>query len=175
MTLLTDLKKILEANGITDYTDTQLEAFIDKARVLANIPGLTPHTEHDVVKDFTGDVYVTSFYPILDDAISLTINGEAVIPKLVEYDKGIIFLNNTINGLLQCTYTTGIPEEEFNVDLLPIVVQLVTDSSGKNISSITEGDVTVSYKTSSSGSDETSIDALIRNFRAKYDTMVRWV
>lgn len=176
MTLLEELKKILEANGITEYTDEQLNAFIDKAKVLVNIPNLTPHEEYDIVRDFEGDVYVTSYYPIIDDeSLTLLIDDKPITPQLVNYEKGIIFLHNDYEGILTCSYKAGIAEEEINKDLLPIVAQLVQEGAGRNVSSITEGDVTVSYNITNTGVDETSLDALIRNFRAKYDTMIRWV
>ena len=176
MTLLSELKKILEANGITQYTDEQLESFIDKAKVLVNIPNLTPHSEYDIVRDFEGDVYVTSYYPIIDDnSLVLEIDEKLITPKLVNYEKGIIFLTGNYEGILTCRYITGIAEEEINKDLLPIVVQLVQEGAGRNVSSITEGDVTVQYNITTTGVDETSLDALIRNFRAKYDTFIRWV
>lgn len=176
MTLLSDLKQIIEADGITQYTDEQLEAFILKAKSLINIPGITPHIECDVKKDFEGDVYVTEYYPILNDnSFLLQIGDETITPLLIEYDKGIIFLPSTKKGILRCSYTTQICEEEIDNDILPITVEVVRQAAGKDVSSIKEGEVTVSYKNNTSQSDNTSLDALIRNFRAKYDTMVRWV
>lgn len=176
MTLLDDLKRLLEAQGITEYSDEQLEAFIDKTKVLVNVQNITPHEEYDISRDFEGDVYVTSYYPLIEsEPITLTIDEKPIIPTLINYEKGILFLSTEYEGVLTCKYTTGILEEELNKDLLPIVSQLVQEGAGRNVSSITEGDVTVSYNTTNTGVDETSLDALIRNFRAKYDTIIRWV
>ncbi len=170
------LRLMLTSNGITDeLTDEELQSFIDQAIELVDVKIVTPRVEEDYITDFEGDVYVTSFYPILpSEPFELRINNRIITPEKIRYDNGIIYLRTDYAGIVKCTYTVGISEEELQTGLLPICVQLVKDARGRNISSIKEGDVTVNYKTSGMG-DITSLDALIQQFRTRYDALIRWL
>lgn len=170
------LRQMLILNGITEtFTDAELQAFIDQAIELVDLQILKPREEQDYITDFEGDVYVTSFYPIIpEEPFELKINNRSVTPEKIRYDNGIIYLKTEYAGKVTCKYTVGISEEEIQTGLLPICLQLVKDARGHSVASVTEGDVTVHYKTGGMG-DITSLDALIQQFRTRYDAIIRWL
>ncbi len=167
-----DIQEILEANGIT-YTTTQIQAFYNEALKLVNIPLLTPTSETDYQHEFQGDTYLTKFCPLLNGTVNLTIDNKKVTPVYVETNSGIIHLPREYSGTLRCTYTCGVPSEEVLADLTPIILSLILTGEGKSVASISEGDVSVSYNGGLGSGDTTSLDALVKNVRNKYDCMVR--
>lgn len=174
MTMISEIQTILSANN-TECTEEQITAFIEKAKALINLPILTPQRYTDYQKEFEGDEYITKHYPLIEYTLTIKVNDNIITPDYVDYNTGIIYLDRTYNGTLTAIYTVGISEDEVEADLIPIVVTLIQQDTGQNLASITEGDVSISYKTSNNGVDETSLDSLISKFRSKYDTLIRWV
>lgn len=169
-TQLEQLRKLLVAHNITkQFSDEVLESYILEAKLLVNIPALNEELHEDYVKKFNGDTYVVDYYPLLE-IVELTVNGVSVAPERISSD-GIIYFNGNKTGTLYCQYKVGLSSEEINVDLLPLVVALIENKEGANVSSITEGDVSVSYN-NSNGVSATTIDSLVEAIREKYTAKV---
>ena len=170
-----EIQEILEAQGIT-YTEEQIQAFVKEAKNLVQSPLLTPQTFTDYQREYTGDTILTKYYPIMEDTLSVTINDISIVPVFVEVLSGIIHLDHTHNGVLKVEYTAGLSEEEVLSDITPLVTALILDNEGYNLSSITEGDVSVTYagKIGSNGGS-TSIDSLVTSLQSKYDCLVRLI
>jgi len=170
------LRKLIEAEGISteDITDETLQTYIDKATSLADIPS---GSKEDYVRRFKGDTYVTDFYPLLplsdEDKVILTIDDEVVVPDHVSLDEGIIYLDKPVRGKLSCTYEYGLSEEDVTKYILPIACSLYKDNKGGNVSSITEGDITISYDRT--GTISAGTDSLIAELRNKYNARVKFI
>lgn len=171
MTLYDDIRNSLQAHGVTTtYTDQQLAQLVSEAKSLVNSPITGTSQETDYVPDFTGNTYLTDYYPVIRGSVTLLVNGENVTPRRVTPD-GRIYLPNGMIGELECTYTTGLDTTTLNSYLVPIVVGMITGNENQNLASISEGDVSISYR--SEGSTSADLDQLVANLRGLYGARVR--
>ncbi len=157
---------MLLANGynLDDYTDEIINAFIEEAKQLIGAEFLAEKEITDYKRDFNNNVYVTKFYPVnTTENINITINQE---PATVEHSTpgGIIYLDKNYHGTLICTYTTGLNETELLNEIAPIILILIEANAGKNLASISEGDVNISYDNTA----QQNIYNLIENIKNKY-------
>ena len=166
------LRTLLQANDIHEYDDAQdsvLEAFISEAKMLINEPFCNDTTYNDYVEGFTGKKYVTDYYPLKADCLEVTFNDIDIsehIKKITE--EGIIYFDKQFNhGTLDVTYVVGLSSEDIENYIIPITLYLIRDKTGRNVSSITEGDVSISYNNSTGGT-AMQIDTLINNLKDKY-------
>lgn len=167
-TTYTKLRQLLTANGITTtYTDQELDAFLLEAKLLIGEDWVFPHQYKDYVHKWDGDTYVLDYYPVLTgETVTVKVNDvtrEDIIDKVTS--EGIVYFKHSINGSLEITYTVGLPDEDVVEYLLPITVAVVEDILGRNVASVTEGDVSVSY---SSTSTKSQTESLIGALREKY-------
>lgn len=171
---LETLRNLLEAHGLPHTTDeisdTTLESLILEAKLLVNEPYMFDNITEDYEPDFSGETYMTEDYPVHPETVSLCIDDEAVAPERVTKD-GIIYLDHVHHGKLECTYTVGLDDADVENYLLPIVVYLVKDREGKNVSSIQEGDINISYDTTSNA----QISMLIERLTNKYSGRVVFI
>lgn len=171
MTEISDLRELLQVYGIDDsqYTDTQLQLLLKQARTF--IGNATPENREDYVDQYHGKKYMTQYYPVSVDSVNVTVGGESVTPHHIT-EEGIIYFDNIVNGELSCTYTQQLSEEDISGAVLPLVVYMIQDQNGGNMSSITEGDVSVSFDNNSTVSTSNQINRLIESLRQKYKARV---
>lgn len=173
MELLTELKQILNGQGIdpTKYTDEQLQGLILQAKTLINREWATDKTYTDYNRKYNGDIITTDYYP-LKTIETITINDEEVTPDYYT-DDGIIYLPKQYNGTLKCDYTVGLTDDDYINCILPMTTNLILDQqTDKNIASINEGDVSISYNNTTTANTN---DALIENIRNKYAAKIRMI
>lgn len=165
---------ILHANGITKYDDdtSSLESFLLEAKLLVGEPFMFDQQYTDYKQEFYGDNIVTSYYPIKDDCIQLVLDGVDITSHIRRIDSdGIIYLDKNYHGALIADYTVGLSGDDIVNYLIPICVALIRDREGLNISSVTEGNVSVSYN-NSTGSTTLQLDNLVNALKEKYGARV---
>lgn len=168
MAIVEDIQSLLTAHGVTtQYTTSQIEAFIHEAKLLCDLDD--DESYEDYKPSFNSDVYVTQQYP-LQSVTSITLNGVEVTPEKVT-NEGVIYFNSTKQGKLIVQYTVGMSTTDIQNLLVPLVVALIENKEGRNLSSVTEGDVSVSYN-NSSGVSSVTIDSLVSEIRDKYTSRV---
>lgn len=169
----TQLEQLLKAHNITNYTTDQLETYIKQAMMLAEINSIAP-TEKEYKRHYHDEVFLTSYYPITNpEQMVIQINGEDITPDFVLDTEGIIYFDKMYTGTLYVEYEHGILEEDITNLLVPLAFNLFVDSNGGNLASITEGDISVSYKTD--GTVLQSNDDLISRLRGKYEARVKFI
>ena len=170
---VTQLEQLLKAHNITNYTTDQLETYIKQAMMLAEINSIAP-TEKEYKRHYHDEVFLTSYYPITNpEQMVIQINGEDITPDFVLDTEGIIYFDKMYTGTLYVEYEHGILEEDITNLLVPLAFNLFVDSNGGNLASITEGDISVSYKTD--GTSLQSNDDLISRLRGKYEARVKFI
>lgn len=171
---LETLRNLLEAHGLPhtpeEISDNALESLILEAKLLVNEPYMFDNVTEDYEPDFDGETYMTEDYPIHPESVSLSIDDAAIAPERITKE-GIIYLDNIYHGKLSCTYTVGLDGADVENYLLPIVVYMVKDKEGKNVSSIQEGDINISYDTTSNA----QISMLIERLTNKYNGRVVFI
>lgn len=170
MTIYDDLRNLLSLHGIdtTDYDENKLNALLLESKLIINAPFTTDTVHKDYKQHFLGDKYLTESYP-LKEVVSVKIGEEEVIPEHVS-SNGIIYFEKQVSGKLLVEYIVGLTSQDYQDTVLPICVYLAKDIAGQNVSSISEGDVSVSY---AAGSSATMIDNLVSEIRSKYGARVR--
>lgn len=170
---VTQLAQLLTAHNITNYTTEQLEIYIKQAMMLAEINNIAP-IEKEYKRNFHGDMFLTSYYPITNtDSMVIRCNDEDITPELVLGMEGIIYFEKTYKGKLYVEYEHGILEEDITNLLVPLAFNLFVDNAGGNRASITEGDITISYRTD--GTALQSNDELISRLKGKYEARVKFI
>lgn len=170
---VTQLEQLLKAHNITNYTTDQLETYVKQAMMLAEINSIAP-TEKEYKRHYHDEVFLTSYYPITNpEQMVIQINGEDITPDFVLDTEGIIYFDKMYTGTLYVEYEHGILEEDITNLLVPLAFNLFVDSNGGNLASITEGDISVSYK--ADGTSLQSNDDLISRLRGKYEARVKFI
>ena len=177
MTLTDDIIEILNANGIdtTKYDETRINALYNEALKLIDAPFTKTTTHTDYINIFHDNKYITNFYPVLlDDDITIKLNDNIVEPVKVTKE-GIIYFKNNMHGVLEVTYNVGIDDDDINNYIIPLIVAMIKNNENRNgISSISEGDISISYN-ATTGTVATSIDDIIKNIRNKYAGRLRLI
>ena len=191
MSLITpeELKNILKLQGIpeSDLEDlTQLQSLIDlkvnEITALTGIP-VNPVNKKQIIKQFTGDIFESDWYPILNvtsfkiDGAELTENENYVLDETT----GIFYLNNFHTGMLIIEYTNGLLEEDITSKINPLISDMILygftslDNNAGEISSIHEADQSISYDTSKSLGNR--IYARIDDLKSTYNhsAKVKWL
>ena len=191
MSLITpeELKNILKLQGIpeSDLEDlTQLQSLIDlkvnEITALTGIP-VNPVNKKQIIKQFTGDIFESDWYPILNvtsfkiDGAELTENENYVLDETT----GIFYLNNFHTGMLIIEYTNGLLEEDITSKINPLISDMILygftslDNNAGEISSIHEADQSISYDTSNSLGNR--IYARIDDLKSTYNhsAKVKWL
>ena len=191
MSLITpeELKNILKLQGIpeSDLEDlTQLQSLIhlkvNEITALTGIP-VNPVNKKQIIKKFTGDIFESDWYPILNvtsfkiDGVELTENEDYVLDETT----GIFYLNNFHTGMLIIEYTNGLLEEDISSKINPLISDMILygftslDNNAGEISSIHEADQSISYDTSNSLGNR--IYARIDDLKSTYNhsAKVKWL
>lgn len=172
MTMIEDLQNLLTLHGIdtSKYTEAMLSSLVLEAKTLIDAEYVYDSQQEDYVPDFQGQMYMTEKYP-LKTVTGITIDGVEVVPRKIKHS-GIIYFDTYISGTLEVEYIVGLNEDDYTDTILPICLYIAKDNEGKNVASITEGDVTISYDR---GSNQTVINSLIEGIRRKYGARVRFI
>lgn len=167
MSMVDDLRSMLIAHGIeaSSYTDGMLDSFILEAKLLVNEPFMFDTVHEDYDPDFSGDVFMTSDYPVLPEGLTVTVGGEVINPTHIS-SEGLIYFEKAYKGVLNCTYTVGLTSDDIQSYLLPMVVSMVQEKEGMNVASINEGDVSISYDNTTGLN--TQVTQLIQSLKNKY-------
>ena len=170
------LRTQLQAVGVEDsqYTDEQLQAIIENARsVLGDC--VEERTHEDYLRHFSNDVYTTNYYPINVDDVEVTCDDKAVqVDKITK--EGVIYFTNTERGSLRVVYVQAIDTSIVDNVVSQLVVYMIQQKQAGNIegiSSINEGDISISYDTNSTLRSDALVQKLIDDLRNSYKARVR--
>lgn len=175
MTEITDLRALLEVYGIddTEYTDTQLEIILNQAKTYIGKEFVEGSTHEDYLRIYEGSVYMTNYYPIDVETVEIIVEGVEVTPRKITHE-GIIYFEDVLHGELSCSYTQELSDEDIESTVLPLAMYLIRDQNGGGtMSSIHEGDLQISYDTTTSLSTNAQIHHLVQSLRDKYKARVR--
>lgn len=172
--IVEELRELLQVYDIDDsrYTDEQLMMMISQARACVGTEYIEPKSCEDYVRDFVGGYYMTDFYPILADSVVVTIDDEVVIPDKIT-EEGIIYFENQQRGKLSCSYVQDFSSDDITSVILPVTMYMIRDITGGNLSSINEGDISISYDNTSAMSTSSMIQNLVTRLQNKYKARVR--
>ena len=175
--MIDQLKTSFTLNHIpTDkYTDDELGTILQQSVTLiggAYVEGETI-TEYD--PEFSGDTYITISYPILNDPeeLNVTIDGNTTsdLVRSVQ-SNGVIHFNRPVEGQLEVTYTQALAEDVIQQYITLVALQLLGRAeNGGNLSSINEGDVSISYDTT--GNSTGTLDGLIAEVHGMFGARVK--
>jgi hypothetical protein len=84
--------------------------------------------------------------------------------------EGVVYFPEKQCGRLLVQYTVGLGTEDMEKYILPITVHLIMEKEGKNISSISEGDISISYDTNNTLNAQ--VTTLIQELKNKYSGRV---
>ena len=171
-----ELYKAITGLGLK-VTEEKFESLLTvvKAELEArlNVP-LDATSFTQTIPDFHGNKIIVDMFPV--QAIhKLTINNKMLCEDRhyqINYADGIIYLKQPNHGFLKLEYLAGLTVEEYQKYITPVLLLMLQDQIdtdwSKHASSITEGNVSVSYDTSLGlqSKIEKSIDDLNSRFSA---------
>lgn len=165
MNIIQELRTILKAKGVDDtqYTDFMLEGYIMEAKARINRPWTSNKVYNDYHHEFRGNRVITQYYPIIQ-VCKVLLDDEEVEVCHSTVD-GIIYFDKQLFGRLEVQYVVGLQDEDYLECILPLSVNSVLDDGKHNVTSVTEGDLTVNY---SSNYSATQNDLLVQSIRDKY-------
>lgn len=176
MTDITTLREYLQLRGIDDtaYTDEQLQLLISQATAYIGEDFVNPTTHEDYLRHYEGTRYMTDYYPVDVSSCVVLVDGEEVTPHKIT-EEGIIYFENHIQGELLCTYVQAIDETAIEQALFGVIGYMIADTTGGNMKSINEGDISITYDTDNNLSTSSQISHLIESLRNKYKARVRLI
>ena len=161
---LDELRLLLRLNEIDDskYTDKDLEHLIDYyTKVFNSLICFNYHIKrYDdfYPADGSFDSLLLNHYPVTK-LITLKIDNKDCANFIREFNKksGIIYFNKHFIGDVKVTYRSGWSQEDIDTYIIPLIIDLIIYSikyGGDGVvSSVTEGDVSVSFDMNSSSID----------------------
>ena len=173
MDTIETIKELLELNHIDTepYTTETINILINQAKQLCQLDKETTTTDYE--HTFNNQIYITQNYPIKDTTqVETRINNKKITPHKIT-PEGIIYFKNTQNGELEITYPVGLPEEDIQQYIIPIVIELIKNIENKNLASISEGGISLTYNTANN--TQTSLDQLINTLKNKYHHRVAFI
>jgi hypothetical protein len=168
--LIDQLRNMLLAHDITtDYSEDTLSSFIDEAKLLVGEDFVVSRPVEEFFPQFHDDSVLLSDYPVVVDSVEVTCDDVTVTPTHVTVE-GVVYFPEKQCGRLLVQYTVGLGTEDMEKYILPITVHLIMEKEGKNISSISEGDISVSYDTNNTLNAQ--VTTLIQELKNKYSGRV---
>ena len=135
----------------------------------------TCETEYDY--NFNGDMYMTMSYPVVTSEVLVKLDDVEVPAGDILHvtSEGVIRFKRDLQGLLEVRYRNGVNDSTMTDFLLLATLHLIRGgSSGTgNISSITEGDVNVSYDNTTNSNN--SLNGVITTVHGLYGARVRMI
>ena len=176
---LTRLRTLLQSNGIDDtsYDDSQLCQLIQQSVTLIGEDYVTGSCETEYDYTFNGDMYMTMSYPVVTDEVQVKLDDVDVPSEDILHitSEGVIRFKRDLEGLLEVRYRNGVNDSTMTDFLLLATLHLVKGgaSGTGNISSITEGDVNVSYDNTTNSNN--SLNGVITTVHGLYGARVRMI
>lgn len=156
---INDLKEYLKLNNVeTSLTDDELNSFcmykINELEMELGVT-ITPknHTEFIPRLDYD-DKFLLDYYPVLS-VNEVLIDGEKLESEdyILSSDDGIIYLKHNYYGNIRVDYTSGFNQTEFNNYIKTLIYDMLIysqdNNSLNNVTSMSEGDTSINYDTSS--------------------------
>ena len=160
-------------NEDPENKDPLKEKLLKRLEVEVGLP-LIPKSAKELERNFQGSEILLSHYP-LKEIKELKIDGETIDldDVIILEDEGTVHLQREYSGDLYVEYTYGLPENEFApiVDLM--MEYELDDDWKKDVSSVKEINVSVSYDTSLSKG--ATIQSMIADLRNRYNCLVRMI
>lgn len=172
------LRTLLNNNNIIiteEYTDNQLAGMIQQAVTLIGEDYITGRVEVDYDYNFTGNLYSTAEYPVEPEGVTVTLDDQDITTSVKSVTReGVIQFTGEQNGVLRVEYTVGLTSDvsEGFVNLATLYLIRGNTSMG-DVASINEGDVSVSYNTSTS--TRNSLDSVISEIHNQFGARVRMI
>jgi len=173
---ISSLRSLLASNGMNpdNYTSEQLTGMIQQAVTLIGDEYVQGYNEVDYDYDYHGSIYLTALYPIITDDVTVTLDDVDVTNKIQSItNDGVIKFSEDLHGLLKITYTNGVDTNVIKQYVLLASMNLLKSTTGGIISSINEGDVSISYDTSSITA--TSLDGIITTVHNMFGARVSMI
>ena len=176
MTDIQKLRQYLQLQGIDDttYTDEQLSLMISQATAFIGDEYVTPQEKEDYVRHFEGMTYMTDFYPVNVESVVVTVDDEEVTPHKIT-EEGLVYFENQVQGELLCTYLQAVDESIVEQAVNGVIMYSIRDSTGGNMKSINEGDISITYDTDNGMSTSSQISHLVDSLRQKFKARVRLI
>lgn len=175
-----ELRVVLRINGVdeTTYSDDELNNLINFHTGLFNTLicfnyNLTEYEEYYPVSESTRSLLI-NHYPI-QSLSTLKIGDKDYTSNIKYLDKkpGIIYFKEPLTDDVSITYMSGFDETQVNELIKPLILDLIVYGVkygvGGVISSLSEGDVSVSYDTSM------SIQSRINDLNKRYCVKARMI
>lgn len=115
---------------------------------------IEPTSYTQTMHDFKGDKIIVDMFPV-ESIHQLKINNTILYEDTdyqINYDDGIIYLKQPCWGFLKLEYIAGLSVNDYQKYITPLLLLILQDKLDvgwdKNASSISEGDISVSYDTS---------------------------
>ena len=155
-----ELKASLTQLGI-DYSDYEenleqlLASYIQKLIGMTGAP-ILPESVTEMVYDFSGKMFQFKKYPV-SKVDCVCVNGNPVDSEkfVLDGDLGVLYFTRTFTGLLKLKYTVELSEGVIDSLVNPLLVDMFAHDINKGFtfdgeySTVKEGDVSISYDTSS--------------------------
>lgn len=161
-----------EENSI-ENEDLLKEKLLKRLEVEVGLP-LIPKSAKELETNFQGSEILLSHYP-LKEIKELKIDGETIDldDVIILEDEGTVHLPREYSGDLYVEYTYGLPENEF-IPIVDLMMEYELDDDWKkDVSSVKEINVSVSYDTSLSKG--ATIQNMINDLRNRYNCLVRMI
>lgn len=145
-----DIKEILQEYELEDEEyESLLNSVKSSLSQRLDFPA-EPTQFKQIEDDFNNKKLIVDFFPVLE-INSLKID-ETIIEDVdyeIDNDLGIIYFKNTHQGFLKLEYVAGLTEEQYNQYITPLLLDMMkynlSDDTFKDVSSMTEGNVSISY------------------------------
>ena len=174
--MIEKLRALLEAKGIpASEDDNQLALLISQATTLIGDEYIHPRSEVDYDYDFKGDLYITAEYPILTEEVEVYLDDKNITSSILSITcEGVIHFKQDYEGILKTNYTVGLSDEKIEDYLLLATMYLCADDNNMgNVSSITEGDVSIGYDRT--GNTGNSLDSIISEVHKQFGARVKLI
>lgn len=178
-----ELRLILKVDGVDDtiYTDEELTQLIKYyTRLFNNLISFNyesrEYMEYYPLYEYTDSILI-NHYPI-QELSTLTLEDKDYMGK-IKYcndDSGILYFQEPIQGDLHIKYISGWSEEDIESIITPIIFDLIIYGLKYGaegiITSLSEGDVSVSYET---GTSLTNIKERISELNKRFGVKARMI
>lgn len=156
MITIAELRTILALNNITTtLTDAQLtvlyNSIVNEIEAITDI-NITPQEYKEYVFSFSGVNLILNNYPI-SSITNLCINNTSINNSdyTLDSESGIIYFKTPLEGMMYIKYTAGLTENEINKYINPLIKEMfvyrLSSEYNNQVSTVKEGDVSVSYDT----------------------------
>lgn len=173
--MIHDLESQLKVNGLNsdDYTEEDLTVMLNNAVSVIGSQYVDGTLEREKITLSEEDSITTLCYPVVVDSVILTLENDPDIMDKVDYitSEGIITFKKPLSGELRVEYLNCADADIIEQYIVLVALHLLKAGAGKNLASINEGDVSISYNTA--GADAASLDRLVSDLHGMYGARVQ--